>query len=66
MGRGAGRALFGYAEDLARLAGAASIKVESDPHAEEFYVRMGAVRYGQVSATMDGHERFLPLMEKPI
>jgi GNAT superfamily N-acetyltransferase len=64
MGKGTGRALFGFAESLARSAGAACIRVESDPHAEEFYVRMGAARCGRVPADMDGTERFLPLLEK--
>ncbi len=66
MGKGSGRALFECAENLARTAGAAVMKVESDPHAEEFYVRMGAARCGQVPAPMDGQERYLPLMEKAL
>jgi GNAT superfamily N-acetyltransferase len=63
-GRGFGRALFAFAESVARSNGAASMKVESDPNAERFYVHMGAVRCGRVPAAMDGHERFLPLLEK--
>ncbi len=66
MKKGTGRALFELAEGLARKAGAACLRIESDPNAEEFYVRMGAARYGRVPATMDGNERFLPLLEKSL
>jgi GNAT superfamily N-acetyltransferase len=65
-GMGVGRSLFKFAENVARKSSATILRVESDPHAEEFYVHMGATRYGQVSAKMDGHERFLPLLEKPL
>jgi GNAT superfamily N-acetyltransferase len=65
-GKGAGRLLFEAAENLANTSGATSLKVESDPHAEGFYLRMGAVRHGQVPASMDGTERFLPLLEKAL
>jgi GNAT superfamily N-acetyltransferase len=64
LGKGAGRRLFEFAEDLARTAGAATLKVESDPHAEGFYIRMGAKRFGEVSAAMDGDNRALPRLEK--
>jgi GNAT superfamily N-acetyltransferase len=66
MGRGAGRLLFEHAERLARAAGAGALRVESDPHAESFYVHMGATCYGRVPAAMDGTERFLPLLVKPL
>jgi GNAT superfamily N-acetyltransferase len=64
MGRGAGRALFAAAEDAARSGGAAVLRIESDPNAEGFYLRMGATRRGLAPATMDGRERHLPLLEK--
>jgi GNAT superfamily N-acetyltransferase len=64
--RGIGRLLFEIAEGVARTAGAARLKVESDPHAEEFYIRMGASRYGRVAAAMDGQERHLALLEKDL
>jgi GNAT superfamily N-acetyltransferase len=66
LGMGAGRHLFEFAEKFARNSHADILKVESDPHAEEFYIHMGATRYGQVSAGIDGHERFLPLLEKAL
>lgn len=64
MRRGLGRALFEHAEKTAREAGATTLKIEGDPHAEGFYHRMGAVVYGQRAAPMDGQERFLPLLKK--
>jgi GNAT superfamily N-acetyltransferase len=66
MGQGMGRRLFERGEAEARKAGATVLKVESDPHAEAFYVRMGMHTSGRVPATMDGQARFLPLMEKPL
>jgi GNAT superfamily N-acetyltransferase len=66
MGRGVGRLMFEAAETFAREAGASCLKVESDPHAEGFYVRMGAVACGRVPAQMDGNERYLPLLEKAL
>ena len=64
MRGGIGRTLFEHAERTAREAGAVNLKVESDPHAEGFYRRMGAVVYGQQAAPMDGQARFLPLLQK--
>lgn len=63
MNSGIGRALFGRAAKVAREAGAVGLKIESDPHAEGFYHRMGARTIGRQRATVDGHERFLPLLE---
>jgi GNAT superfamily N-acetyltransferase len=45
-GRGLGRALFGEAVRQARAAGATELRIKSDPNAEAFYLRMGAVRTG--------------------
>jgi GNAT superfamily N-acetyltransferase len=64
--RGAGRILFRHAERLARGRGAARMTIASDPHAEGFYAKMGAAPFGRVPASMDGVERFLPLLEKPL
>jgi GNAT superfamily N-acetyltransferase len=62
--RGVGRALFRYCEEAARVAGADEIEIESDPHAEEFHMRMGAVRIGELPADMEGAKRSLPLLSK--
>ena len=45
-GRGLGRALFDEAVRLARAAGATELRIKSDPNAELFYLKMGAVRTG--------------------
>lgn len=64
MRRGVGRALFRHAEDVARERGASRMRIVGDPHAEPFYSHMGTTVYGREPATMDGEERFLPLLEK--
>lgn len=46
IGRGIGRVLFEAFAAAARRAGAARIVLNSDPHAEGFYRRLGAVRIG--------------------
>ena len=66
MGRGIGRGLFLQAENAARVAGAKLLKVIADPHAEEFYRKLGAVTIGREPASLDGQERFLPVMEKSL
>lgn len=64
MRRGLGRALFARAENAAREAGATVLATTADPHAEAFYRKMGLVTVGREEASLDGEERFLPLMEK--
>ena len=46
IGQGLGRGLFAEAVRLARAAGASELQIRSDPHAESFYLKMGAVRTG--------------------
>lgn len=59
-GRGVGRTLVQHA--LAEAQGV--IAVISDPNAEQFYVKLGAQRVGEVTAPMPGApERTLPLLE---
>ncbi len=65
-GRGIGRALFQHGETRAREAGARKLTIESDPHAEDFYRRMGARRVGRRAAPIGGVKRFLPLLEKKL
>lgn len=62
MGRGVGALLFQDAVTRAGALGAAALLIESDPGAESFYLRMGAVRVGSVaSEAIPG--RFLPKLE---
>ncbi len=63
MGRGFGRALFEHAVAQALRRGASRLRIMSDPHAEEFYQRMGARTVGRLDATIGGVERWLPEME---
>jgi len=59
-GQGIGRALVEHA----RAAAPGVLTVVSDPHAELFYLRLGARRVGEVAAPMPGApERKLPLLE---
>ncbi len=60
QGRGVGRRLFDAAVAYVREWGGEWIDLRSDPHAEGFYLRMGAVRTGEVDATVNGVPRTLP------
>ena len=46
IGRGLGRALFEEAVRQARIAHGIELRIKSDPNAELFYLKMGAVRVG--------------------
>ena len=63
MSRGIGRALFEHAVTRARGRGFAHLRIESDPHAEPFYLRMGARRTGTATSSVQGVPRLLPLLE---
>ena len=59
-GRGVGRALVEHAQSTAR----GVIAIVADPHAERFYLRLGARRVGEVAGPMPGApDRKLPLLE---
>jgi GNAT superfamily N-acetyltransferase len=62
IGRGVGRALYSHVMGTARALGFTRITIESDPHAEPFYRRMGARPAGGTpSGPIEGRE--LPLLE---
>lgn len=63
IGQGIGSALFNHAMRRARELGAEVIEIESDPNAEGFYQKMGALTVGEVGYTLDGMLRTLPLMQ---
>ncbi len=64
MGMGTGRKLFLHAlQMLARADPGAILRIESDPNAEGFYLRMGAARIGTVRTEWQGVTRSLPLLE---
>ena len=61
IGTGVGSALWRHMLSEARRLGHAAVRIESDPHAEAFYAKMGARRVGFVASTVvPGRE--LPLM----
>jgi GNAT superfamily N-acetyltransferase len=65
--RGYGRELFTEARRLARQAGATELLIKSDPNAEAFYLRMGAVRTGQEVYLLLGRiRRELPELTCPL
>ena len=64
IGHGIGSALIHWAKAQAHAAGHPHLRVESDPEAEAFYLRHGAVRIGQApSEAIPG--RMLPLLSLP-
>jgi GNAT superfamily N-acetyltransferase len=63
--RGLGRRLWAHLEWTARAAGAMRLAVDSDPHAEAFYLAMGMRRAGEAaSGSIPG--RMLPRLTKEI
>ena len=62
IGHGLGRQLFDHAVRSARELGVAELLIESDPHAEGFYLRMGAQRFGEVVSSLTGTDRVIPLL----
>ncbi len=62
IGTGVGRALFSAITELARSLGGRVLSIQSDPHAEGFYLRLGARRCGEApSDSIPG--RMLPMLE---
>lgn len=62
MGRGIGRELFNHAVMRAKALGFREIEIESDPNAEDFYVRMGARRVGVSIHMVEEQRRKLPVL----
>ena len=60
MGKGVGRRLFEHLIETARRRGAGKIRIEADPHAADFYQKLGATRVGDVDSTPGN--RTLPLL----
>jgi len=56
MGAGLGRQLLSQAMELARERGARSMIIVSDPHAEDFYLHLGASRVGEVDSLPEGRK----------
>jgi GNAT superfamily N-acetyltransferase len=65
MGQGVGRTLFTAITQQARKLGFRSLRIDSDPNAETFYLHIGAVRIGETPSTaIPG--RVLPLLSYEI
>jgi GNAT superfamily N-acetyltransferase len=64
IGRGQGRLLYEHALETAAANGFTSLLIESDPQAEEFYLRLGAVRIGEQVSSATG--RSLPLLRSHV
>ena len=54
IGRGMGALMFSHAVATLRADGARRLRIASDPHAEGFYLRMGAPRVGEWPSTPRG------------
>ena len=63
MGQGLGAFLFRHARRRAKLCGASVLRIESDPHAQSFYEKMGARKVDEHRGEVDGQLRVLPVME---
>jgi GNAT superfamily N-acetyltransferase len=63
MGQGIGRELFHHALERGLSLGAATLKIESDPNAQDFYEKMGARKIGERHSVVEGQPRVLPVME---
>ena len=62
MRRGVGRSLLLHAGGRAKALGFSKLEIESDPNAEEFYLRLGARRVASRIRDVDGHRRELPVL----
>ena len=62
MRRGIGKKLFAHACEHALVLRASSLTIEADPNAEDFYRRMGAIKFDQVETFVAGRRRVLPLL----
>jgi GNAT superfamily N-acetyltransferase len=61
-GLGIGQKLLADAVQKAKLLGAASIEIESDPNAEGFYRKQGAEKIGESVTEIEGEKRILPIL----
>ncbi|HUD11407.1 MAG TPA: GNAT family N-acetyltransferase [Candidatus Saccharimonadia bacterium] len=61
IGKGVGKELWGGAIRQAKELGFTTLEIHSDPHAEGFYLRMGAERKGSVPSSSIA-ERKLPFL----
>lgn len=65
IGKGYGKALWRYMIEIVEGLGVRTVMIHSDPHAENFYLAMGALRTGETESTVFPGRK-LPLMEVKI
>ncbi|WP_339167385.1 GNAT family N-acetyltransferase [Brevibacillus sp. FSL L8-0520] len=65
IGKRVGKALWNHLMDTARSLSIDHFLIHSDPYAEGFYEKMGAVRIGDIPSTVFPDRR-LPLMKKQV
>ncbi len=63
IGTGVGKELFIHAMERVASQNVSGVEISSDPKAEGFYLKMGAVRVGEVDSEMDGQPRLLPRLK---
>ena len=66
QGQGLGRTLVDRAKQVAEEEQWTSLRILSDPYAQPFYERLGAVQVGKVPAPVAGTERTLPVLRLEI
>lgn len=54
MGQGLGSALLAHAQQQLATMGMDTLHIDADPHAENFYLRRGAQRIGEIPAPVEG------------
>ena len=64
IGKGYGRVLFRHLESTLKSSDCRKLVIVSDPNAEGFYLRMGAIRVGEKASKLKG--RVLPILEYEI
>jgi GNAT superfamily N-acetyltransferase len=62
IGLGYGKLLWNRILETAREAGISEFTIDADPNAEAFYLKMGAVRIGEVDSTVFSNRK-LPLLK---
>jgi GNAT superfamily N-acetyltransferase len=63
IGKGLGRSLFQHALERCKIQNIQSLLIEADPHAQNFYEKMGARKVHEHRTEIEGAPRILPIME---
>jgi GNAT superfamily N-acetyltransferase len=63
IGQGIGKQLFQHVLEGCKLLNISTLKIYSDPNAQTFYEKMGAVKVSEYHSDLFGEDRVLPIME---